>query len=191
MNARPLPEFSRPLLVADFDEDKTVRRIEADTGERSALAERFGIVALDSLSATVSLHTQPGRGVVRVHGEFSAEVVQTCVVTLEPLSTRLHAAFERLYGPEEEGSEASTSAPDGPEHAVIGPDAEEPPQPFVDGAIDIGEAVAEQLAIELDPFPRAPGAVFQGFSSESDDDREAGGERRPFATLKDLMGKTE
>ena len=74
---------------------------------------------------------------------------------------------------------------------VIEPDAEEPPQPFVDGAIDIGEAVAEQLAIELDPGPRAPGAVFQGFSSESDDDREAGGERRPFTILKDLMDKTE
>ena len=47
MNVRPLPEFSRPLMSADFGEDKTVRRIEADAGERSALAERFGIVAVD------------------------------------------------------------------------------------------------------------------------------------------------
>ncbi len=191
MNARPIPEFSRPLRVADLGEGTTVRRIEADAGERSALAERFGLVALDGLSATVFLDTQPGHGVVRVHGELSAEVVQTCIVTLEPLSTRLHAAFERLYGPEEDGLEASTSVHDAPEHAVIAPDAEEPQQPFVDGAIDIGEAVAEQLAIELDPFPRTPGVVFQEFSSESDDSREAGEERRPLAALKDLMGKTE
>ena len=163
MNARPIPEFSRPLRVADLGEDTTVRRIEADAGERSALAERFGLVALDSLSATVSLDTQPGRGIVRVHGKFSAEVVQTCVVTLEPLSTRLHTAFERLYGPEEDGSEESTSAHDAPEHAVIAPDAEEPQQPLIDGAIDIGEAVAEQLAIELDPFPRAPGRSSRTF----------------------------
>ena len=128
---------------------------------------------------------------MRVYGKISAEVVQTCIVTLEPLSTRLHAAFERLYGPEDDGLGASISAHDAPEHAVIAPDGEEPQQPFVAGAIDIGEAVAEQLAIELDPFPRAPGAVFPGYSSESEDRREAGETRRPFATLKDLMGKTE
>ena len=191
MNARPIPEFYRPLQVADLGEDAMVRRIEADAGERSALAERLGIVALDSLSATVYLDTQPGDGVVRVHGEFNAEVVQTCIVTLELLSTRLNAAFERLYSPEEEGSEAGTSAPDAPEFVEIAPDAAEPQQPIVDGVIDIGEAVAEQLAIELDPFPRTPGAVFQEFSSESDDRPEAGGERRPFAALKDLMSKTE
>ena len=188
MSARPIPEFSRPLRVADFGEDAMVRRIEADAGERSALAERFGLVALDSLIATVSLDTQPGDGVVRVLGEFSAEVVQTCIITLEPLSTCLHASFERLYGPPENGVEINALEEPA---TVIAPDAEEPQEPFVDGAIDIGEAVAEQLAIELDPFPRAPGAVYQENSSESDDSREAGQARRPFAGLKDLMGKTE
>ncbi len=189
MSAQPIPGFSRPLRVADLGANATVRRIEADAGERSALAERFGLVALDSLIATITLDTtQPGRGVVRVRGELSAEVVQACVVTLEPLSARLHASFERLYGPQENGEET-----DAPEDSAteIAPDAEEPLEPFVDGAIDIGEAVAEQVAIELDPFPRAPGAIYQGQSSDPGEGGEAGQARRPFAGLKDLMGKTE
>lgn len=188
MNTQPIPEFSRPLRVGDLGGNATVRRIEADAGERSALAERFGLIALDSLIATLTLDTQPEGGVVRVHGEFSAEVVQTCVITLEPLSSRLHASFERLYGPQENGAETDASEESA---TVIAPDAEEPLEPFVDGAIDIGEAVAEQVAIELDPFPRAPGAVYQGQPGESDDNHEAGGSRRPFAALKDLMDKTD
>ena len=188
MSTQPIPEFSRPLRVADLGEIPTVRRIEADAEERSALAKRFGLVQLHSLIATVTLNRQPGRGIVRVHGELSAEIVQTCVITVEPLSTHLHASLERLYGPRENGAET-----DAPEDSVtvIAPDAEEPQEPFVDGAIDIGEAVAEQVAIELDPFPRAPGAVYEGQSSDSDESGEAGESRRPFADLKDLMGKEE
>ena len=188
MNSQPIPEFSRPLRVAELSGETTLRRIEADAGERAALAKRFGLVSLDSLIATVSLDTQSEHGMVRVHGEFSAEVVQTCVVTLEWLSNRLQASFERLYGPPESGADTEALEDSTTE---VSPDAEEPPEPFVDGAIDIGEAVAEQLAVELDPFPRAPGAVYQGQSSDSDDRRDVGKTRRPFANLRDLMGKTE
>jgi uncharacterized metal-binding protein YceD (DUF177 family) len=183
MNTQPAPEFSRPLQVADLSKNEKIRRIEADAGERSALAQRFGLVALDSLNAMLTLDTQPGRGLVRVRGEFSAEIVQNCVITLEPLSSCLHTSFERLYGPQENGTEEST--------IILAPDAEEPPEPFVNGAIDIGEAVAEQMAIELDPFPRAAGAIYQGQPDESDVNHEAGELRLPFAALKDLMNKTD
>ena len=185
MNSQPIPEFSRPLRVAELSGEPTLRRIEADAGERAALAKRFGLVSLDSLIATVSLYTQSEHGMVRVHGEFSAEIVQICIVTLERLSNRLQASFERLYGPPESGAETEALEEE------VSPDAEEPLEPFVDGAIDIGEAVAEQLAVELDPFPRAPGAVYQGQLSDSDDRRDVGKTRRPFADLRDLLGKTE
>lgn len=71
---------------------------------------------------------------------------------------------------------------------LIAPDAEDPPEPLTDGAVDAGEAIAEQLALELDPFPRAPGAVFKGFSSPREGDDRSGG---PFAALARLRAKPQ
>ena len=180
MTQRPAPELSLTVPVESLEDGETVIGIEADADERTALAKRFGLLALDSLTAKVGLTPVDG-GLVRVHGALAAEVTQACVVTLEPVPTRVEASFERLYGadaPEEAG---------GP---IADADTEESPEPFTDGAVDVGEAVAEQLALELDPFPRAPGAAFDGFTSGSksvgDDDT---GNAGPFAALARLKEK--
>ena len=182
MTQRPAPEFSHVVAVESLTDGETVIDIEADADERAALARRFGLLALDSLTAKVGLTSVDG-GLVRVHGTLAAKVTQACVVTLEPVMTRVEGSFERLYGagaPEEAG---------GP---ITDADAEESPEPFTHGAVDVGEAVAEQLALELDPFPRAPGAAFDGFSNGSksvgDDDT---GDAGPFAVLARLKEKPE
>ncbi len=182
MTQRPAPEFSHAVAVESLEDGETVIDIGADADERAALARRFGLLALDSLTAKVGLTSVDG-GLVRVHGTLAAKVTQACVVTLEPVMTRVEGSFERLYGagaPEEAG---------GP---ITDADAEESPEPFTHGAVDVGEAVAEQLALELDPFPRAPGAAFDGFSNGSksvgDDDT---GDAGPFAVLARLKEKPE
>ena len=182
MTQRPAPEFSHAVAVESLEDGETVIDIEADADERAALARRFGLLALDSLTAKVGLTPVDG-GLVRVHGTLAAKVTQACVVTLEPVMTRVEGSFERLYGagaPEEAG---------GP---ITDADAEESPEPFTHGAVDVGEAVAEQLALELDPFPRPPGAAFDGFSNGSksvvDDDT---GDAGPFAVLARLKEKPE
>ena len=182
MTQRPAPEFSHVVPVESLTDGETVIDIGADADERAALAKRFGLLALDSLTAKVGLTSVDG-GLVRVHGTLAAKVTQACVVTLEPVMTRVEGSFERLYGagaPEEAG---------GP---ITDADAEESPEPFTHGAVDVGEAVAEQLALELDPFPRAPGAAFDGFSNGSksvgDDDT---GDAGPFAVLARLTEKPE
>ena len=182
MTQRPAPEFSHVVPVESLTDGETVIDIEADADERAALARRFGLLALDSLTAKVGLTSVDG-GLVRVHGTLAAKVTQACVVTVEPVMTRVEGSFERLYGagaPEEAG---------GP---ITDADAEESPEPFTHGAVDVGEAVAEQLALELDPFPRAPGAAFDGFSNGSksvgDDDT---GDAGPFAVLARLKEKPE
>ena len=182
MTQRPAPEFSHVVPVESLTDGETVIDIGADADERAALAKRFGLLALDSLTAKVGLTSVDG-GLVRVHGTLAAKVTQACVVTVEPVMTRVEGSFERLYGagaPEEAG---------GP---ITDADAEESPEPFTHGAVDVGEAVAEQLALELDPFPRAPGAAFDGFSNGSksvgDDDT---GDAGPFAVLARLKEKPE
>ena len=182
MTQRPASEFSRAIAVESLEDGETVIDIEADADERAALARRFGLLALDSLTAKVGL-TPVDAGLVRVHGTLAAEVTQACVVTLEPVTTRVEGSFERLYGadtPEEAGG------------LITDADTEESPLPLADGAVDVGEAVAEQLALELDPFPRAPGAAFDGFSSGS---KSVGGDdtgdAAPFTVLARLKKKPE
>ncbi len=179
MTQRPAPEFSRVVPVESLADGETVIDIEADADERAALARRFGLLALDSLTAKVGL-TPVDAGLVRVHGALAAKVTQACVVTLKSVTTRVEGSFERLYGADTPEEEAGL---------ITDTDTEETPEPFTDGAVDVGEAVAEQLALELDPFPRAPGAAFDGFSSGSKsaggDDTGDGGSFAVLARLKE------
>ena len=175
----PLPqdgnEFSRPFKVADLHPDETVLSLSAESSEREALAARFGLIAIDRLEATV--HLEPGRrGTVILSADYQADVVQACVVTLNPVPAALAGYFERAYSPDVE-------IDGGPEEEELGED--DPPDPIIDGQIDLGEAISEQLALDLDPFPRAPDAAFTGFSTDPDGGAD---EKRPnpFAVLSKL-----
>jgi Large ribosomal RNA subunit accumulation protein YceD len=143
------PEFSRVVDRAALAALPAHRKIEANEAEREALARRFGLVALPALSAEATL-TPTAAGQVRLDGTLRARVVQSCVVTLEPIAADLDESFTLYYA----------EAPAAAAHSVDLPiDDEDWPEPIVDGAIDVGEAVAQQLAIALDPYPRAPGAM--------------------------------
>jgi uncharacterized metal-binding protein YceD (DUF177 family) len=136
------PEFSRPVAVTHLT-GPVERRIVADEAERAALARRFSLVALESLEAEVRL--VPLALGVRLEADFSAAVVQECVLTLEPVHNHIQERFSLLYGEAADGSELD------PEAELV--------EPLQGEEIDIGEAVAQQLSLALDPYPRAPGAV--------------------------------
>jgi uncharacterized metal-binding protein YceD (DUF177 family) len=170
------PEFSRPIPVPTLSGVEKTYAIEAIESERLALAERFGILGVDTLSATVRLKIMSGGEIVRLRGKFQATVRQACVITLEPVAATLAEEFELLYGPQPDAGEGEI---------VLDLEVEDPPEPIVDGIIDIGEAVAEHLALALDPFPRAPGAVFQS----AEEPLEEPVKRNPFAALEALKKK--
>jgi hypothetical protein len=145
------PEFSRIVDRAALAALPVHRSIEAGEAECAALASRFGLVALPALSAEITL-TPAAAGQIRLDGRLTARVVQSCVVTLEPVPAEIAESFTLFY------AEAAPPAA----HSIDLPvDDEAWPEPLVDGAIDIGEAVAQQLAVALDPYPRAPGATFE------------------------------
>lgn len=175
------PEFSRAIDTnalgnVDFSFETT-----ADAEERAALAKRFGLLDLSEL--TVHAVISPKRkGEIRVKGTFEATLEQTCVVSLQPVGKHIEAAFERIYAEHGEnwlGDEAEPGE-DGQGMSA------EPPEPMGDGFFDLGEAVAEQLSLEIDPFPRRPGVQFEGCE---DDDEKNGIQDNPFAVLGELKNK--
>ncbi len=144
------PEFSRPVTVESLHAGWTMRTITAGPNERAALARRFGMVAVERLQAEVKLR-QLTNILVLVEGRFQANVVQTCVITLEDIPVTIEDTFVLTYG---------SSLADKHRQVEVLIEAEGPPDPLVEGIIDVGEAVAEHLALALDPFPRKPGAEF-------------------------------
>jgi uncharacterized metal-binding protein YceD (DUF177 family) len=143
------PEFSRRVELARLGAHEAAHSISAESAEREALARRFDLLSLDRLGAEVRLQ-RIGGGLVRLSGRLSAEVVQACVVSLEPVASALEEDFAMLYGPTQPGKSVMVDL----ETDVA--------EPFDGDAIDIGEAVAQQLALALDPYPRAPGASLEG-----------------------------
>lgn len=150
--SHPPPEFSRPVALGLVGPDGRRETLEADDAERAALARRLGIPGVERLRAELRLRPEPG-GAVLVEGKLSAAVVQSCVVTLEPVAQHIEedVLFRLLPAGQEPGE---------------GPD-EVDEIATESGTADLGEAIAEQLALALDPYPRAPGAVLPAEATEA------------------------
>jgi len=173
----PVPEFSRLVPRERLGDRVVVEEIAAAPQERAALARRFGLLGLDLLAATLRLESGGGAGLLRLDGHLSAEVTQACVVTLEPVASRVEEDFSLLFSVE--GGPASATA----REVVVDPEAEEPPEALGPGGLDLGEAVAQQLALALNSYPRAPGAALsEAETPENDTDAPAG----PFGVLEAL-----
>lgn len=159
-------EFARPVPLDQIAERVRVVEISASEGERRALAERFGLVALKRLEARIRLSRS---GVFyRVEADWKADVVQTCVVTLEPLESHLADHLVEQYGPTDR------------QEAEVDLDLEtDDVEEIEGGAIDVGEAVAQALSLTLDPYPRKPG-VTAAIPGEKE------GREGPFAALSRL-----
>lgn len=159
-------EFSRIHPIAHLKVELERVVVEADAAERWALAQRLELIDIVSLRAEVALRRMED-GLIEVTGQLKSSVMQRCVVSLEPIPAAVAIDFRRLFA--NEGEEA--------ELVEIDPDAEliEP----LDGEIlDLGEIVAEELSLALDPYPRAEAAEIANGDDEDDPN--------PFASLASL-----
>ena len=174
----PLPEFSRVVGIDTLQAAPRAMVVEADAQERAALAARFGLIAVDSLSAEVELSRDGGT--IAARGTLSATLTQSCVATAEPVPAIVEEAFEIAFRP-------LPDADMGEEEVELGED-ELDVIFYEGGTIDIGEAVAETLFLSLDPYSRAPQAeeaLRAAGVIREEEARPAGA----LAGLKDLLGK--
>lgn len=185
MTTLPKPEFSIELSLDDIPPQGREISFEATAAERAALTKRFDLKELKSLKGTATAKHWRRLGVA-LEGRFEAEVVQACVVTLEPVPVKLNEKFKVHYLPAEMLEEA-VGGPGSEREIIIDTDSEEPPEPIEAGHIDVGEMVAEQLALALDPYPRKPGvSVDEAPASEPVKEEKR---PNPFAVLEKLKKK--
>jgi hypothetical protein len=169
------PEFSRLIDADTISETPRTIEIGADEAERRRLAGRFRLVAIDQLTASITLARRAG--ILHADGQVTADVVQSCVVTGEPLPAHVDAPFAVRYVPD-------ALSPSGEEEVELS-EGDCDTLPLESGRIDLGELAAETVALALDPYPRSPGAALGNQAMTGDDD--AG----PFAALRALKDRLE
>jgi uncharacterized metal-binding protein YceD (DUF177 family) len=162
--------WSVPLRLEEVPLTGSHIALTPDERTRQAIAVTAALRTLPRLEATFEVMRSGADG-LRVSGQVSATVGQTCVVTLEPIESEVVETFDIVYKP--------APGPAAEDELEVSTGAQEV-EPLIDGAIDLGAIATEFLLLGIDPYPRKPGAVFAPPSSGE----PAGGAFAALAALK-------
>lgn len=164
--------FSHVLAVDTVPDTGLEISLRASEAECAALARAGGLAEILDFEADFDVRKQ-SRTRFKVVGRLRARVMQTCIVSLEPFETLIQADIDVDFAPP--GAAAGHASKPA---AFLG--GEDPPDPIIDGKIDLGALAAEFLILNLDDYPRKPGAAFEG-AAAGGDSPEA---KSPFAILR-------
>ena len=148
------PPWPVPVRLPDVGRMDQPLQLSPDEAARRRIAETLDLVDLPRLTAEVKI--RPWLDGAEIEGRWSAEVVYRCGLSAEPFDARLDGRFlVRAVPPESPHAAASAG------EIELDLEAEDPPDVLEGDVLDLGAYVVEHLALELDPFPRKPGAVFE------------------------------
>lgn len=167
------PEFSRAVRLDQIGADARPQSIVADEAERLALSRRFRLRGIGRLEADYTL--VPVDSGWQATGAIRAEAVQACVASGEDVPERIDAPFTIRFVEEDSAHEEEVELSEDDCDIMI----------VEDGRIDMGEAVAQTLALNLNPYPRRPDA--DAWLKEMGVKQE--GETGALSGLKDLLSK--
>jgi hypothetical protein len=167
-----------PIVVAQIPDTGLHRVFEASDAVRAAMADIAGLREIKAANASFDLKLKSG-GRVHVTGEVHARVGQTCVVSLDPVENAIDEIIDLMFAPPEQIRRLAALV----DEAAQSEDEEmpDPPEPIVDGVIDLGRLATDALFLAIDPYPRRSDAVFEP-PSEIKDPAD-----HPFAGLKALQ----
>ena len=142
-------EFPRWQDIRAIDEAPVV--VCATEAERKALAQRFAIVAVNSLEATVAL-TRDG-AMVTAKGRLKAAITQSCAISAEDLAITIDEPLDFRFTPT---AHHKPGPKPGEELELTADECDE--IEFTGTRFDLGEAIAQSLALAIDPFVEGPNA---------------------------------
>ena len=169
-------EFAHQLRL-DQLRDGDRLDLSADAGECAAIARRLGLDGLDRLDAHAILTCT--KESVRAQGRLRAALTQPCVVTGEPVVSHIDEPFDLMFMADPGSSGQDDEIELAPSDCDV---------VFHDGAtIDLGGAIADTLALSVDPYPRSAGAEAALKEAGVMTEEQAS----PFAVLAKLRGTDE
>ena len=179
--------LSYPVSVAHVPGKGITVKIEADEKERAQLAENHELVSVASFTADF-LITQWKKDGIKLRGHIEAQIVQACVVTLEPIDAVISEDVETVFVPE--NSRLARIRLDESGEMLIDAEGPDMPETFSGDRIDIGAVAEEFFELAIDPYPRKAEADFVEIIEEDEDEGESDIKPdSPFASLAKLRDK--
>lgn len=165
-------EFTYPIDVRTITSKGMTIHLQADEAECAALADRFDVPRVISLSSDLTVRRA---GLIVVEGTFKAVVEQICVVSLEKFENQIQSDFKLFFDPDMKKTH----------NQIIDIDVgDEEVEPIVNGRIDVGAALAEQFGLNLDLFPKKTKQPFCYADPLSEAEEK---QKHPFSELKNLL----
>jgi len=171
------PPFTMSYDLAALPDRGTEIVLDPGPAERAAIAAWLGAEGVDRLQATIQL-TRRSDDRYRYEARFAADVVQSCVVTLEPVTSHLEGSAERDI--EIKRRLPARFRDESDEDTVETDDGDDGLEILDTTVFDLAAPVLEELSLSLDPYPRAPGVAFEPPKDEP------GASSSPFAVLAKL-----
>lgn len=177
--------WSVKIAIAQIPDSGLQIEIEADQEARTAMASAARVRSIANASASFDIKPA-SRETFHVTGVVKARVGQDCVVTLEPIESEIEEAIDVTFEPPGDVAAREASSRKGrTQPADEGEEEPDPPEPILNGQIDLGRLAQDFLFLGIDPYPRKPGAVFDVPQAAADP------EDHPFAALKALKDRAE
>jgi len=171
------PEFSHIIKLSELGTAGKAIAIEADEKQRNALAKRFDLPSIMTMSVTSNLQLHDEE--IHLSGTIDAKFKQFCSIRGEPFPASVMEKFAIIFLPRASDTKSEEEIELTAEECDI--------IEYEGNQIDIGEAIAQTFFLALDPYPRGPNADTaaekQGLKSE-----EEAGPFGALASLKDKLG---
>lgn len=180
--------FARWINVERLGRETLKVSLTASEEECRELADQLQIQTVNALSLNGELYRKDGTSLIELKGTVTADVEQACVVSLKPVQQKIEEDFVMCYTFSRD--DAFIEDVD----YVVSMEEEDLPELIQDGQIDIVHAAVEQVALALDPYPRAEDideSLMSSYTADQDETEEDAGiqTQKPFAGLKDLLKK--
>ncbi|QTD57503.1 YceD family protein [Parasphingorhabdus cellanae] len=173
----PQPELSKIIKLSEIGSSALTGTIVADDEERQALAKRFDLPSIESITSEYRLAAKEHE--ISFTGTIQSSLHQACAISGQPFPVQIDEIFNIIFVEKTEIPASDEEIELAPEDCdVIEYDAAQ---------IDLGEAIAQTLYLALDPYPRGPDADRAAEKNGLKSEEEAG----PFgalAALKDKLG---
>lgn len=151
--------------------------VDATAQERAWLAQEAGAESVESFNAELTVKRWQRDG-VKIAGRLRASLTQACIVTLEPVESRVEETVDRTFVPSTSKLAKPRLNSDG--EWLLDAEGSDPPDVLESDTLDIWEVLLEQFLLAVEPFPRAEGATFE---QAGELPAEEGRKPSPFAVL--------
>ncbi len=161
------PDWTHTL--AEIPDDGLNVLQTAGQSELDAVAHALSLESCGALSADYTVKPAAS-GTYVLNGRLCAEITQSCIVSLEPVTSKLDKKLAHRFAPNPD----ITGVGNADDQQVLAPDA---PELIENDTLDVGRLIFEVLSAAIDPYPRKQNAVFNPQSTQAkgnDNGRQSG-----------------